>query len=643
MKKKKINPGTEIENPIVFSSIAGQSENVSEQKNIIKSNLFILWAFLNLVLLIIAGRVFYLQVLKGSYYQKIAENNRIKNVEVKAPRGLITDRNGEILASNIPSFDVVFIPSEISTDLKERELVYSDLARECEMNKDEVKNLIEGVSGNRKKKHLIKEGVDYEKALILIEKLQDFPGIYLEKTARRKYEGGEAFSFVIGYTGKITEQELKNYPKYSLTDYIGKNGLEYTYENQLKGQHGKLRMEINSDGSVKEELGISPPVSGDKLVLNIDAQTQRKAHEVLKQVLEVNEDAKGAAAVAIDPRNGAVRALVSLPSFDNNIFADGISIDQYQGLLNDPQKPMLNRAISGEYPPGSTFKPLLASMGLEEGVIGPDTTLNCPGSISVGSWSFRDWKTHGTVSLNKAIAESCNVYFYAVGGGWNNIEGLGVGRMSKYSRYFGLGNSLGVDIPWETPGTIPDAEWKFKETGEKWYIGDSYHMSIGQGFTAVTPIQMASSISAIANEGTLYQPIIVDKRISPDGKEVIMEPKVIRDNFISKENFKKVKTAMRETVLNGSGASLSNMKTTSAGKTGTAQFGAEGKTHSWYVSFAPYDNPEIATVVLVESGGEGHDWAVPATEQILREYFREEPEDIDWEAIRNRVRNRTGN
>jgi len=637
MKKKRINPVTEIENPIVFSSIAGQSEDVNDQKNIIKYNLFIFWFFVNLIILIIAGRVFYLQVFRGSYYQGIAEENRIKNVEVKAPRGLIVDRHGEILASNIPSFDIVFIPSELPENLEERREIYSSLAQECDMDSGEVEGIAEDVNRRDRKKHLIKEGVDYEKALILTERLQNFSGIYLEKTARRKYEQGESFSNVLGYAGKINENELEKNKQYSLTDYIGKNGLEFSYENWLKGEHGQLRMEVDSNGNIKEELGIKPPVSGNKLILNIDAKVQKRGHEVLGEILRVNKHAKGAAMVAIDPRDGSIIALTSLPSYDNNLFASGITKDQYHGLLENPSKPMLNRAVSGEYPPGSVFKPLLAAMGLEEGVINSDTTLNCSGSISIGAWSFGDWKTHGVTNLKKAIAESCNVYFYAVGGGWNNITGLGVNRMSKYSKYFGLGNILGIDIPSEVAGNIADAEWKFKEMGERWYIGDSYHMSIGQGYTLTTPLQMVSAIASIANGGTLYKPTVVDKMITPEGDEQEIETEVIRKNFISEENLRKVREAMRETVLSGSGASLANMEIEAAGKTGTAQFGGEDKTHSWFVSFAPYDNPEIATVVLVESGGEGHDWAVPATEQILREYFGEEQEEINWEEINNRV------
>jgi penicillin-binding protein 2 len=640
MRNKKFKPGTEIENPVIFSSIAGQSEEINEQKNITKTNLSIFWLILNLIFLLIIGKVFYLQVVRGDYYRNMAENNRIRSLEVKAPRGLIVDRNGEVLASNVPSFDLVLSPIEFFNNQANREKIYFEISRELDLNQEELKNKIERIEPEDKSRYIIKEAIDYEKALVLIEKIRGITGIYLEKNARRKYEKGESMANVIGYVGKINQEELEDNKEYSLTDYIGKNGLEYTYEKILKGQHGQVRVEVDSDGGIKQELGIRPPISGDKLVLNIDAGLQQKAYDVLREVLEVNETATGGALVALDPRDGAVLALVSYPGYDNNLFAEGIKKEDFDKFLNDPLKPMNNKAISGVYPPGSVFKPLVASMGLEEGIISGDTTLNCIGSISINSWVFRDWKTHGLTDLNKAIAESCNTYFYAVGGGWNDIEGLGVGRMSKYSKYFGLGEVSGIDLPAEVSGTVPDNEWKFKNIGERWYIGDSYHLSIGQGFLATTPLQIANAMAVIANEGTLFQPQIVDKIIVENGQEYPNEKKIIRENFISEENFKKVKEAMRETVLTGSGRSLLDMETEVGGKTGTAQFGNLKNTHSWFVSIAPYDSPEIVTAVLIETGGEGHDWAVPATEQFLREYFGEEPEEIDWEEIKIRVRNR---
>jgi penicillin-binding protein 2 len=640
MRNKKFKPGTEIENPVIFSSIAGQSEEINEQKNITKTNLSIFWLILNLIFLLIIGKIFYLQVVRGDYYRNMAENNRIRSLEVKAPRGLIVDRNGEVLASNVPSFDLVLSPIEFFNNQANREKIYFEISRELDLNQEELKNKIERIEPEDKSRYIIKEAIDYEKALVLIEKIRGITGIYLEKNARRKYEKGESMANVIGYVGKINQEELEDNKEYSLTDYIGKNGLEYTYEKILKGQHGQVRVEVDSDGGIKQELGIRPPISGDKLVLNIDAGLQQKAYDVLREILEVNETATGGALVALDPRDGAVLALVSYPGYDNNLFAEGIKKEDFDKFLNDPLKPMNNKAISGVYPPGSVFKPLVASMGLEEGIISGDTTLNCIGSISINSWVFRDWKTHGLTDLNKAIAESCNTYFYAVGGGWNDIEGLGVGRMSKYSKYFGLGEVSGIDLPAEVSGTVPDNEWKFKNIGERWYIGDSYHLSIGQGFLATTPLQIANAMAVIANEGTLFQPQIVDKIIVENGQEYPNEKKIIRENFISEENFKKVKEAMRETVLTGSGRSLLDMETEVGGKTGTAQFGNLKNTHSWFVSIAPYDSPEIVTAVLIETGGEGHDWAVPATEQFLREYFEEEPEEIDWEEVKIRVRNR---
>ena len=409
-----------------------------------------------------------------------------------------------------------------------------------------------------------------------------------------------------------------------MTDYIGKNGLEYSYEKELHGVHGEHRMEVDSNGSVKEDLGIVNPVQGDELDLYLDAKLQHKTYEVLDKILAISTDATGAAAVAIDVKTGGVLALVNAPGYDNNLFSGGISHEDYVKLINDERHPMTNRSVSGEYPPGSTFKPLMAAAALEDKIITENTTLNCLGRISVGSWNFPDWTTHGMTDVKKAIAESCDVFFYAIGGGWEQINAMGISGMGKYAKMFGLGSAMGIDLPWEAKGLIPDEDWKVRRFGEKWYIGDNYHCSIGQGFITATPLQMAVSISVIANDGILYKPQLVKSIVHSDTKKnEEIQPVIIRENFISKQNLRIVREGMRQTVTDGSAKQMGTLEVQTAGKTGTAQFGNEGKLHSWYVSFAPYDNPQIAMAVLVEGGGEGHTWAVPATREIYRWYFDE--------------------
>jgi penicillin-binding protein 2 len=334
---------------------------------------------------------------------------------------------------------------------------------------------------------------------------------------------------------------------------------------------------------------------------------------------------KTAAAVAIDPRNGEVLAIVSLPSYDNNLFAKGISQEDYKALISDENKPMFNRAISGEYPPGSTFKPLVAAAALEEKTINSGTSVNCGGGIHVGSYNFPDWKTHGSTDVRKAIAESCDVFFYSVGGGWGDIPALGIDRIKKYADLFGLGKAGGLDIPGEAEGFIPDQSWKQKKLGERWYVGDDYHCAIGQGFDTATPLQIANMTATIANGGSVYRPHLVEKIVKPNGTEQEIGSQVLNKNFISKSNMDIVREGMRETIASSSGSArqLADLKVAVAGKTGTAQYGTEGKTHGWFASFAPFDNPEIAMAVLVEGGGEGHSTAVPVTKEVYQWYFGE--------------------
>jgi penicillin-binding protein 2 len=459
-----------------------------------------------------------------------------------------------------------------------------------------------------------------------VEKSNLFPGIYLEKTAKREYTDGEIFSFILGYTGKVNEKDLSEDENYLITDYKGKDGLEYSYDRQIRGRHGVHKVEVDSKGNIQDELEMLDPQPGSDLVLNIDSELQKKVYEVLKRTMEENEEAEAASLVAIDPRNGGVKALINFPSYDGNLFSDGISQEDFSKLMNDDRKPLLNRAISGEYPPGSIFKPIIAAAALEEKIIQEKTAINCSGLISVGQWKFPDWKTHGITDVKKAIAESCNVFFYALGGGWSDIEGLGINKIKKYANLFGLGNPTGIDIPGERSGDIPDENWKFEKMGEKWYVGDDYHVAIGQGFITVTPLQMAMATAAIANGGTFFQPQLVDKMILADGFVDDLKPVPINSGFISKENIEIVRAGMRETVFSssGSGRLLSTLEVETAGKTGTAQFGTQDKTHSWYSSFGPYEDPEIAIVILVEGGGDGHDWAVPVAKEIYEWYFSRE-------------------
>lgn len=619
-KRKKYSGGTEIED-YVFS--VSEREAASIERPLEKKRIDFFWWVVVIVCLILGARIFYLNVLRGKYYQEVAEGNKIRSINIKAPRGRIFDRFGTSLVRNIASLDAVVVPADFPQGEAERSSIISELSLILGASSEEISLRLENAGKRSLKPVLVKENISQDESLILTEKMNNLPGVMIERTAIREYEDSSIFSHILGYIGKIEKKELDSNPDYSLTDYIGKDGLEKFYEKSLKGTDGAYQVEVDSLGNIKKERGVINPMVGEDLILSIDAGLQKKIYDELSAILEKTQT-KTAAAVAIDPRSGEILALVSLPSFDNNVFSRRISKEQYSELINDPNKPLFNRAIAGEYPPGSTLKPIVAVAGLAEGTIDPETSVGCSGGISVGSFHFGDWKTHGTVDLRSAIAESCDVYFYSVGGGYGNIAGLGMSRMKKYEDSFGLGKATGIDIPGESDGFVPNEQWKLEHLGEKWYIGNSYHASIGQGFVTATPLQLAVATSAIANGGIVYQPRLVSQIKENNENIFSSNSKIIHNNTELKNAIQVVREGMRQTITSGTAQTLKNLSVEVAGKTGTAEFGAESKTHAWFASFAPLDNPEIAMVVLVEGGGEGHSSAVPVTKEVYDWYFSQE-------------------
>ncbi|MCX6765970.1 MAG: penicillin-binding protein 2, partial [Candidatus Moranbacteria bacterium] len=506
-KKRRPLQGVEIEDYLLTAT---EKEAARMEKPFTRKQFSVFWWCIVATLLVLGARTFYLSVVKGSYYQEIAKGNRIRAIVIKSPRGKIMDRSGQILVNNIPSIDAVIVPFDLPRDdLKIKEMA-SGLSDIIKINEGEIRAKLESVDPVSLTPILLKERLAQEEALILLERGREFPGVVMEKTAVRDYVDGLIFSHILGYEGKIEKEELENNSGYLLTDYIGKQGIEKSYENQLRGVNGAFQAEVDSAGSIKREIGIINPKPGNDLVLGIDAGLQKKIFDGLNAILEKTRTST-AAAVALNPKNGEVLALVSLPSFDNNLFTQGMSSDEYVKLANDPDKPFFNRAISGAYPPGSVIKPIYAAAGMTEGIINPSSAVNCTGSISVGTYRFGDWKTHGHTDVRKAIAESCDVFFYSVGGGYGDISGLGIERMKKYANIFGLGAAAGIDIPGEVDGFFPDEQWKLNKLGEKWYTGNSYHAAIGQGFITVTPLQIANYVAAIANGGKLYRPYLVSQ------------------------------------------------------------------------------------------------------------------------------------
>jgi len=616
-KKYKLKTSKEIDE-IADSVLLSGTEVGRIEVPFNKNLLNVFWLFIILSLVFLFSRTAFLAMVKGEHYRAVAKENRLRSTYIKAPRGKIFDRSGNVLVYNIPSLDLIMDIRGLQSGF---EFSPEALEKIKKIFPDRYEEFLENLKNKNKAENsiLLLENINQKEALLVMESYQKLPGIQVSKTAIRDYTDSLIFSNIIGYEGKIKKEELAENPEYLMTDSIGKKGLEKYYEKELRGVHGKINVEVDSMGHVVRELGIINPEAGSDLVLNIDSQLQKKIFDSLSGVLE-KEELRAGAAVALDPRSGAVLAMVSIPSFDNNLFSKGISNEDYSNLLNNESKPMFNRAVSGEYAPGSTFKPVMASAALTEGVINSSTQIESKGGLSVGSWFFGDWKAHGFTDVKRALAVSSDVFFYSVGGGYGSIRGIGIENIKKYANLFGYGELSGVDIPGEVGGFIPTKEWKEEKFKENWYIGNTYHASIGQGYITATPLQIANSVSVVANGGTLYRPRLVSQ-IKKSDKTLYNKSEIIRSGFIAPDILKTVREGMRMTVTEGTAQLLKDLPVEVAGKTGTAQFGNEKKAHGWFVSFAPYENPEIVTVVLVEGQEEDGFNAVPVTNEVYKWYF----------------------
>lgn len=605
-------------------------EDKGKMEQPIKERTFVLFYLVIIFgLLILLGQAAYLQIAKGQYFRDLAEGNKSKVFSLAAPRGIIYDRHYEQLLYNVPSFDLqINLADFLANQEAKQDEILQKLAVILARPQVELTEEIAEAQGQTS--HLVlAEGIEYSKALNLEALVKDWSGLRLEKNVRRDYNFPVELSHIIGYTGRVSSEDLANQADYLFNDFIGKTGLELRYEDILRGQVGQEQVEIDSLGQIKKILATKLPRPGQGLVLNIDLGLQNKLYQSLEQKLKELK-LKKAAAVAIDPQNGGILALVSFPSFDSNLFSQAVSKKQYEVLDQDPNQPLFNRVLTGQYPPGSTIKPLIAAAVLEEKIISPKEQINDQGPLKVVNqynpsivYTFLDWKIHGLTDIIKAIAESCNVFFYTVGGGYGQQEGLGIERIKKYLQLFGFGQLTGIDLSEEKKGLVPDKEWKKQaKQGEAWYIGDTYHVSIGQGDVLVTPLQMALATAVVANNGTLYKPQIVDKIVDSEKRTVKdIQPEVTNQDFISSDHLDTVRQGMRQAVFDGSAWVLADLPVKAAGKTGTAQFGSQDKTHAWFTAFAPYQDPEIVIVILIEAGGEGSTAAGPVAKEVLAWWF----------------------
>ncbi|MBI2055420.1 MAG: penicillin-binding protein 2 [Candidatus Sungbacteria bacterium] len=603
------------------------------------------FSFLALVLLaaslfgVVIWRLFDMQLVRGSSFLAQAQANKTYPITIAAPRGLIYDRGFNKLVENIPTFVITLetdsIPSdrEFGTALdKIANLVGKspvELARANGLG-EEIKDYDFLYSRSSWPAEIFVDSGELRDAILEIEShADDFPFVSVAQAERRYYPLGSYASHLVGYVGRPSREDLSGRKK--LNYAIGKTGMEIQYEEFLAGTAGEKMIEVNAAGQNLRERHLVKAVPGRNIVLEIDSGLQRFAGAALERHIRALGKRAGAA-VVMDPRDGAIRAMASFPAYDPNAFGSATRQD-LERLLNDPAKPFFNRAVSGGYPSGSTIKPLVATAALEEKIIDPARAIYDPGFISVPNpydpanpSIFKDWRALGWVDMRRALAMSANVYFYTIGGGYRDIKGLGIERIKKFLELFGWGRPLGIDIPGESGGLIPDPEVK-KKTRPKdpvWRVGDTYITSIGQGDLQATPLQLTAAIAAIANGGTLWKPRL-GKAVVDEEKNVIrsFHPEVIRSGIASPESLEIVRQGMRQAVTDGSAKLLNDLFFTSAGKTGTAETGVYGKNHGWFVGFAPYEQPEGVIAVLVEEGTGGATDALPIAKEVLYYYFTE--------------------
>lgn len=592
--------------------------------------------FVVVCIAILGVQCFRLQVSQGTQNRSLAEGNSVRLITIPADRGLITDSSGETLAQNTRQLALAIDPMTLPTQSGARAKVYAKLQEKAGISTETITLIEKNQTDDTHKtpeKLAIKTNLTKDESLLYREWFNDTPGVLLQEIPIRKYASFPSMGQLLGYVGAVNDQDVKN--GFTIDQRIGKTGLEKQYDSVLTGLPGRQKAEVNAFGEVARTISSGSetiPQPGKTLQLSLDSKLQKIVADALSHELDRRKknigDLKdmGASAVVMDPNTGAVKAMVSLPDYDGSLFAEGISSEKYNSLLKDPASPLLNRTIQGQYTSGSVIKPFIAAAALQAGIVTENFQVTTPEAIYVENFRFPDWKTHGLTNIRKAIAESNNVFFYALGGGWKekNMKGLGINEMNHWLSFYGLGQRTGIDLPGETSGLLPTPEWKEKNIGEPWYIGDTYHASIGQGYTLSTPLQMAVATAAIANGGTVWKPSLAWSTIDPvTKKETVLPRTALAKDFISPKNWQITREGMRQAVVSGSARPLNSLKVASAGKTGTAEFGNKGLTHAWYTGFAPYDNPQLVFSILIEGGGSSFYSSVPVAEEILRNYFNE--------------------
>jgi penicillin-binding protein 2 len=643
-----------------------------EEELEVKPSLFIRLFGIVIVIafIVLAYNLYLIQVVQGDEYTRAAEENRIRLVRTEAARGVIYDANGKIIVRNEPQFNVSIVPADLPEDKQDEILktlslmidapletvieaestdpigsIPSDVSRTF-ISPTRKPGLLELVNQGRNidplTPVLVKTNIPRIIAFQLQERTSDYPGVRVSIAPVRTYPEKELASHVLGYLGAISAEAFTEYEKrgYDQNDLVGASGLEAAYEDQLRGRAGTELAIVDANGNIIRATEQEAPVPGNNLILSLDMELQKAAEDALKKGMEKRKLKQGVA-IAMNPNNGEILAMVSLPTYDNNLFARGIRPTDFSALNQDKDRPLVNHAISGLYPPGSVYKLSSAAGALQEGVIDNRDTIFCSGIMYLPNRFFPDdpklaqpfycWfrQGHGALNVVDGIAHSSDIFFYKLDGGFTDFTTpLGQALASEYMRLFGYGTASGIDLPGESDGLVPDPKWKQRNLNEQWTTGDTYNMAIGQGFVLSTPLQVLNMTATVANGGTLYRPRFARAIVNASGTVTnTIEPQVVRKLPIDPENIRLVQEGMRAAITRGTSWKANLQDIQVAGKTGTAEYfgpkkGGRLPTHAWFTAYAPYDKPEIAVVVFVNDGGEGSEMAAPIAADILRAYFK---------------------
>ncbi len=590
----------------------------------LQRRLTILRVGLLLVVGLLALRLWHLQIREGPYYRDLSENNRTRSVILEPARGLIFDRNGVLLANNVPSF-ALYVTLE---DVKDREALVAQLTSLLNLDPELVHKKLSSGRGGKLQPRKIKDRLTLREATLIESHRLDLPGVMIQVESQRNYPGGAVAAHVLGYVGEISAEQLEK-PEFAdlhQGSIVGQYGVEKSFDRQVRGRAGQKSVEVDALGHEKRAVVMDKPLAGDDLYLTIDVRLQKLAEDLLGP--------ESGAIVALDPRSGDILAMASRPGFDPNVLSKELTAKQWVEIVQDEGRPLNNRATQGQYPPGSTFKVVMAAAALESNTVTPATQVRCNGGYQFGNRLFHDWKAsgHGSVDMDHALIHSCDVYFYTVG------QRMGIDTIADYAKQFGLGQETGVELPSERVGIVPSTAWKQKAKGQPWFPGETISASIGQGYVTVTPLQMASVIGTVANEGVSVRPRLVRSimnRVSASQED--LAPTVRGHVNVKPATLKLIRDSLAGVVKEGTATRAKSPLVTIAGKTGTAQTAAlrtgpekdipkKFRDHAWFVAFAPVETPTIAVAVLAEHMGHGGSAAAPLAKELIEAYVKAYPQ-----------------